>query len=147
MLANKVKDQQREHALKSREIAVALMQARKKGQTAFPSNDIESLVEIALKVVAANISKYPEMQGVEDQNVLTSIVKLIPSGLPLTTTARNVDFEFYWEKKCKEKEHRDQSELATGRETVTKPTCRKEDHGNSYKQAFIERRIQALLES
>jgi len=31
------------------------MKARKKGENAFPSNDIESLVEIALKVVAQNI--------------------------------------------------------------------------------------------
>ena len=43
----------------SREIAVQLMKARKKGETAFPSNDIESLVEMALKVVAKNISLYP----------------------------------------------------------------------------------------
>lgn len=48
----------------------------------------------------------------------------------MTTTARNVDFEFYWEKKCKALKN-----------------CRKEDHGNSYKQAFIERRIQMLLEN
>tara|TARA_B110001450_G_scaffold234618_1_gene238715 strand:+ start:375 stop:530 length:156 start_codon:yes stop_codon:yes gene_type:complete len=41
-----------------------------------------------------------------------------------------VDFEFYWDKKCK-----------------TLKNCRKEDHGGSFKQAFIERRIQDLLES
>ena len=33
-------------------IAVALMKARKKGEKAFPSTDIESLVEMSLKVVA-----------------------------------------------------------------------------------------------
>ena len=70
MLASKVKSDQKASAMKSKEIAVALMQARKKGQVAFPSNDIESLVEISLKVVAANISKYPELDGVEDTNVL-----------------------------------------------------------------------------
>jgi hypothetical protein len=48
----------------------------------------------------------------------------------MTTTARNVEFEFYWQKKCK-----------------LLKNCRKEDHGNSYKQAFIERRIQTLLEN
>lgn len=32
------------------------MKARKKGETAFPSTDIESLVEMSLKVVAQNIS-------------------------------------------------------------------------------------------
>lgn len=50
--------------------------------------------------------------------------------LPITITARNIDFEFYWEKKCK-------NEMKN---------CRKEDHGNSYKQAYIERKIQKLLE-
>ena len=34
------------------EIAVQLMKARRKGEQAFPSTDIESLVEISLKVVA-----------------------------------------------------------------------------------------------
>ena len=106
------------------------MKARKKGETAFPSNDIQSLVEMSLKVVADNISLYPELKGVKDDNVLRSIVKLIDLNLPITTTARNIDFEFYWEKKCKELKN-----------------CRKEDHGLSYKQAYIERRIEALLEN
>jgi Ran GTPase-activating protein (RanGAP) involved in mRNA processing and transport len=57
-------------------------------------------------------------------------VKLIDLDLPITTTARNVDFEFYWDKKCKSLKN-----------------CKKEDHGNSFKQAFIERRIQNLLEN
>jgi hypothetical protein len=105
-------------------ISVQLMRARKKGETAFPSKDIESLVEMALKVVADNITLYPALEGVEDNNVLTSIIKRIDLDLPITTTARNVDFEFYWEKKCK-----------------TMKNCRKEDHGLSYKQAYIERKI------
>ena len=68
---------------------------------------------------------FPELDGVEDQNVLRSIVKLINKDLPITTTAKNIDFEFYWKDKCKD----------------TIKNCRKEDHGNSYKQAFIEKRI------
>jgi len=51
---------------KSKEIAVQLMKAKKKGEKAFPSKDIESLVEMALKVVAQNISLYPALEGVED---------------------------------------------------------------------------------
>jgi hypothetical protein len=106
------------------------MKARKKGETAFPSTDIESLVEMSLKVVAQNFSLYPELEGVTDENIQRAIVKLIDSAYPITTTARNVEFEFYWEKKCKMLKN-----------------CKKEDHGGSYKQAFIERRIQTLLES
>jgi len=58
-------------------------------------------------------------------------VKLIDPTLPMTVTARNVEFEFYWEGKCK-------NQLKN---------CRKEDHGNSFKQAYIERKIQELLEN
>ena len=57
-------------------------------------------------------------------------MKLIDQSYPITITARNVDFEFYWEKKTKNLKN-----------------CKKEDHGGSHKQAFIERRIQDLLES
>lgn len=39
---------------KNYEIAVQLMKARRKGEDAFPSTDIESLVEMSLKVVAEN---------------------------------------------------------------------------------------------
>jgi len=42
------------------------MKAKKKKEEAFPSNDIESLVEIALKVVAQNITMYPQLSGVDD---------------------------------------------------------------------------------
>jgi hypothetical protein len=37
---------------KNYELAIALMKARRKGETAFPSSDIETLVEMSLKVVA-----------------------------------------------------------------------------------------------
>ncbi len=36
------------------EIAVKITNARKKNEEAFPSKDIETLVEMAIKVVAAN---------------------------------------------------------------------------------------------
>lgn len=62
--------------------------------------------------------------------VKKEIVKLADRTLPITTTGRNVDFEFYWEDKCK-------GQLKN---------CRREDHGLSYKQAYIERHIQKLLE-
>ena len=42
------------------------MKARKKHETAFPSTDIETLVEMALKVVAANFDLYPSLDGVTD---------------------------------------------------------------------------------
>ena len=72
---------------------------------------------------------------------MKSIIKLIENKYPITTTARNVDFEFYWEKKCKDKPTDKTGEIGGFH------NCKKEDHGGSYKQAYIERRIQELLES
>jgi len=42
------------------------MKARRKNEDAFPSKDIETLVEMAIKVVAANFSMYPGLEGVTD---------------------------------------------------------------------------------
>lgn len=105
-------------------IAHELMKARKAGEKAFPSEDIESLVEMSLKVVAANFQRYPELTGIKDEEILESIVRRVSPKHDITVTARNIDQEFYWEKKCK-----------------TLINCKKEDHGGSYKQAFIERKI------
>ena len=44
------------------------MKARRKNETAFPSNDIESLVEMSLKVVAENFDLYPELDGITAEN-------------------------------------------------------------------------------
>lgn len=56
---------------------------------------------MAIKVVAANFELFPHMSGVEDPNVGKEIVKLIDKAHPVVVTALNVDFEFYWEDKCK----------------------------------------------
>ena len=61
---------------------------------------------------------------------MQEIVKLTNKNLPITTVARNIDFEFYWEEKCKELKN-----------------IKREQHGNSYKQAFIETHVQQLLEN
>jgi cellobiose-specific phosphotransferase system component IIB len=78
--ASKAKEVQAEkHATKMKEtqmkqfdnyeIAVQITKARKKNENAFPSNDIETLVEMAIKVVAANFKRYPELEGVNDTHV------------------------------------------------------------------------------
>jgi len=85
----------------NRFIAKTIMKAKKKGEPAFPSNEIESLVEIATRVVAKNFALYPEMDYVTDDDVKKRIVEQVKPELDVTTTARNVDHEFYWEEKCK----------------------------------------------
>ena len=51
------------------EIAVQITKARKRNEHAFPSTDIETLVQMAIKVVAANFEMYPELDGVSDNFV------------------------------------------------------------------------------
>lgn len=75
--------------------------------------------------MAKNFSKYPELTGVDDEAIVKQIVKLTNRNLPITTTARNIEDEFYWEEKCVK-------ELKN---------VKKELHGNSFKQAYIELHI------
>ena len=50
----------------NRHIARTIDRARKNKTDAFPSDDIESLTELAYKVVAQNFHLYAELKGVED---------------------------------------------------------------------------------
>ena len=52
------------------------MKARRKGEEAFPSKDIETLVEMAIKVVAANFHLYPALDGVHDPHVKQEVSSL-----------------------------------------------------------------------
>lgn len=123
--------EQRE-AFNNRYIAKTIMKAKKKGDTPFPSNQIESLCEIAVKVVAQNFTMYPELEGVTDKKVLHDIVKLTKTDLPITDTARNIDHEFYWEEKCNSETYM--------------ANIKPEQHGGSFKQAYLEKYIERLLE-
>lgn len=78
---------------------------------------------------------YPELTGVTDENILKQIVKLTDQDLPITTVARNIDFEFYWQQKCLESEE------------MADKNIKREKHGNSFKQAYIETHIQDMLEN
>ena len=49
------------------------MKARKRNEEAFPSKDIETLVEMALKVVAANFHLYPQLEGVHDTFIQSEV--------------------------------------------------------------------------
>ena len=84
------------------------------------------MTELAYKKVAANFNLYPDLAGVTDTNIQREIVKLTSQNLPITTVARNIDFEFYWQKKCLESEE------------MADKNIKKEKHGNSFKQAYIE---------
>ena len=74
---------------------------------------------------------FPELKGVTDPAITKQIIKLTERSLPITTTARNIEYEFYWEEKCKKELKNIKPEL----------------HGCSYKQAYIETHVQKLLEN
>lgn len=59
-----LKDARAKQDLENRQIAKKIMEARKNSKEAFPSSEIETLVEIAYKVVADNFSQYPELEGI-----------------------------------------------------------------------------------
>jgi len=82
--------------------------------------------------VAENYVLYPHLKGVTNEDILKSIISDTERDLDITETARNVDFEFYWQEKCEKDENLKR--------------LKKEQHGNSYKQAFIEKYIEKLLE-
>lgn len=73
---------------------------------------------------------YPDLKGVEDENIKREIVKRTKKDLPITTVARNIDFEFYWQEKCEMED--EQNDDPKGKELKGK-TIKREQHGNSYK--------------
>ena len=113
-------EQKRKAAFDNRYIAKTIVKAKQKNTEAFPSDEIETLTELAYKVVAANFHLYPELEGIEDKEILREIVKLTDRNLPVTTVARNIDFEFYWQEKCFSGE-------------MEGKNIKREKHGNSFK--------------
>ena len=71
--AEEVKQRQ---AFDNRYIAKTIARAKKTKTEAFPSDEIQSLTELAYKVVAENFEEYPELKGVSDDNIKKEIVKL-----------------------------------------------------------------------
>lgn len=69
-------EEKKRQAFDNRYIAKTLARAKKNKSEAFPTDEIQSLTMLAYKVVAANFSEYPELKGVEDEEIKREIVKL-----------------------------------------------------------------------
>lgn len=54
---------------------------------AFPSEDIETLIEMSLKVVAENFQMYPELGNIKDQDIKDAIVERVSPKHEITFTA------------------------------------------------------------
>lgn len=113
-----------------RGLANTIAKARKAQEDVFINNTIPTLVELSIDVVAQNFTLYPALEGIEEDYIKRDIIKKCSRDIPVKIAAVNIDYEFYWEDCCKQQLE----------------NCKKENHGNSYKQAFIERYIEALLE-
>ena len=57
---------EKREAFNNRYIAKTIMRAKKDNGIAFASNEIDSLQDIALLVVADNFERYPQLEGIED---------------------------------------------------------------------------------
>ena len=68
--------------------------------------------------------------------------------MDITHTARNIDFEFYWEQKCQQEGTKEEGRAGSKetRQSSALKNVKKEQHGNSYKQAYLEIYVQRLLE-
>ena len=69
-------EQKKKAAFDNRYIAKTIAKAKKNNSEAFPSDEIQTLTELAYKVVAKNFHRYPDLKGVEDENIKREIVKL-----------------------------------------------------------------------
>lgn len=113
-----------------RGLANTIVKAKRAQQEVFTGNEVPTLIELAIDVVAANITLYPGLDGVEEDYIKQDIIKKCSRDIPTRVAAQNIDYEFFWEDCCE----------------LKIDNCKKEDHGNSYKQAFIERYLENLLE-
>lgn len=60
-------------------LAMTIFRAKKQNKAAFPSNDIPSLVELAVDVVADNFSNYPGLEGIFDDYIKKEVSTLSPT--------------------------------------------------------------------
>jgi hypothetical protein len=58
-----------------RGLANTIIKAKMAQQEVFSSNEVPSLVELAIDVVAANIILYPGLDGVEEDYIKKDIIK------------------------------------------------------------------------
>jgi hypothetical protein len=58
-----------------RGLANSLVKAKKAQQDVFTSNEVPTLVELAIDVVAENITLYPGLDGVDEEYIQKDIIK------------------------------------------------------------------------
>lgn len=97
----------------------------------YKPNEVRSLTNWAIEVVARNFELYPHLKGVTYQAVVDEIIEKTSVTLPIAITAPYVHHESYWKRACET------------RWKNVRPGP--EEHGWSWKQAYMETHIQELV--
>lgn len=95
----------------------------------YKPNEVRSLMSWATEVVARNFELYPHLTGVTYSAVVDSIIEQTSVSLPIAITAPFVHHESYWKRACESRWK----------------NVRPEEHGWSWKQAYMETHIQELI--
>ena len=96
-------------------------------------SNVRKLSEIAVEVVARNFEIYPKLTGISKEyraKVLTKIIENEDRNISIKCAATNIHEEEYWKTVCKPFQN-----------------CFPEDHGGSYKQAYLERYVEEIIEN
>lgn len=95
----------------------------------YKPNEVKSLTSWATDVVAAHFDMYPHLNGVTYQAVIDHIIEKTSVSLPISITAPYVHHESYWKRACESRWK----------------NVRPEEHGWSWKQAYMETHVQELI--
>ncbi|KRW99664.1 hypothetical protein PPERSA_03465 [Pseudocohnilembus persalinus] len=115
-----------------------------KGEDPFKKDEFPTLKEIALDIVAQNFHIYPDLIPYKDNKRILEqkipieeeeqIIEKTSTQLPIVISANNIQQESYWERACNE------------RWKTSKKPIKLEDHGLSWKTAYLERHLEELLQ-
>ena len=94
------------------------------------SDEVPSLIDISIEVVASNFHRYPSLPGLRVQYIIDRIIDLVNESLEIKYTAPNIEHESYWQKAC----------IKRWGVVVTI-----NNHGWSWKQTYLEKNMQELV--
>lgn len=80
-----------------RGLANTIVKARRAQQEVFTGNEVPTLVELAIDVVADNLILYPGLDGVEEDYIKRDVIKKCSRDIPTHIAAQHIDYEFFWE--------------------------------------------------
>ena len=95
----------------------------------YKPNEVKALSSWAIEVVARNFEMYPHLTGVTLQAVIDHIIEKTSESLPISITAPYIHHESYWKRAC----------------GIRWKNVRPEEHGWSWKQAYMETHVQELI--